>query len=114
MTVHRSYKKGLITAIVLLIGALAFLYAPVLGKLGSDWWSDENYSHGLLVPFVIAFTIWQQRELLSVRTSKGNTWLAWSGIGGALILLVAGTLASELFSQRVSLLMMLAAIVVYF
>ena len=46
-----------------LIGlALAFLYAGVLAKLGRDWWTDENYSHGLLVPFVIGFIIWMESD----------------------------------------------------
>jgi hypothetical protein len=37
--------------------ALAFLFALVLTKLGRDWWTDDNYSHGLLVPFVIGYII---------------------------------------------------------
>ncbi|MDQ3089501.1 MAG: exosortase/archaeosortase family protein [Acidobacteriota bacterium] len=37
--------------------ALAFLFASVLTKLGRDWWTDDNYSHGLLVPFVIGYII---------------------------------------------------------
>ena len=32
----------------LIAAAIAFLYANVLVKLGYDWWTDENYSHGLL------------------------------------------------------------------
>ncbi|CAN5700489.1 hypothetical protein BH24ACI2_BH24ACI2_15440 [soil metagenome] len=44
----------------LIAAAVAFLYANVLVKLGSDWWTDENYSHGLLVPFVIGFIVWSE------------------------------------------------------
>ena len=37
--------------------ALLFAYATVLKKLGHDWWTDENYSHGLLIPFVIGYIL---------------------------------------------------------
>jgi exosortase D (VPLPA-CTERM-specific) len=94
--------------------ALAFLYASVLAKLARDWWTDENYSHGLLVPFVIAFVVWLEfDELKKVRANPSLIF------GGALILLalamlLAGTLGAELFIQRVSLVVMLAGAVVYF
>jgi len=60
-----------------LAAALAFLYASVLWKLGFDWWIDPNYSHGLLVPFIITFILWNgSRHLrrLPVRPS-----LLWGG-----------------------------------
>ena len=48
----------------LIASALAFVYATVLAKLGADWWTDENYSHGLLVPFVIGYIIWLEFDEL--------------------------------------------------
>src|SRR4051812_9284056 len=81
--------------------AFAFLYAPVLAKLGVDWWTDENYSHGLLVPFVIAFIIWNQRELLAASLKRPNTGLGWTGVVVAVVMLLAGTLGAELFTQRI-------------
>ncbi len=42
--------------------ALVFVYFTVLLKLGSDWWNDENYSHGLLIPFIIAYILRHERE----------------------------------------------------
>src|SRR6266571_1935903 len=50
--------------------ALIFAYATVLAKLGHDWWTDENYSHGLLIPFVIGFILWSQRDRLTVQTQR--------------------------------------------
>ena len=38
--------------------ALAFVYFGVLRKLGYDWWTDENYSHGLLIPVIIGYILW--------------------------------------------------------
>ncbi|HJY30173.1 MAG TPA: archaeosortase/exosortase family protein, partial [Pyrinomonadaceae bacterium] len=42
--------------------AIIFAYATVLVKLSYDWWTDENYSHGLLIPFIIGYIIWSQRD----------------------------------------------------
>jgi exosortase D (VPLPA-CTERM-specific) len=97
-----------------IVAAIAFLYASVITKLGHDWWTDENYSHGLLVPFVIVLILWSQRELLASSIIRSNPVYVWCGIAAAILLLCAGTLGAELFSQRTSLVVMLAAVVIYF
>jgi exosortase len=94
--------------------AVVFLYSTVLLKLGRDWWSDENYSHGLLIPFVIGYILWSRRERLA--KFVGRPRMAW----GAIVIMMglfglwAGTAGAELFVQRTSLVLMLAGIVVYF
>jgi exosortase len=94
--------------------ALAFLYAGVLAKLGKDWWTDENYSHGLLVPFVIGFIIWAEFGELKEAARKPAFWLGFLTILFALLMLLGGTLGAELFTQRISLVLMIAGIIVYF
>ena len=93
--------------------ALAFLYFTVIVKLANDWWHDENYSHGILIPFVIAFILWQERRSFFDSRNAPSTWLGAIGIGAALCALWAGTAGAELFVQRVSLVLMLASIVIY-
>ncbi|MFM9905932.1 MAG: exosortase C-terminal domain/associated protein EpsI [Pyrinomonadaceae bacterium] len=95
-------------------GAFAFLYASVLAKLGVDWWSDENYSHGLLVPFVIALICWCEWGGLKKAIDRPAIWLGGGGVLLAILILFAGTLGAELFTQRISMVLMLAGIVVYF
>ena len=99
---------------VAVVAAVVFLYAAVLAKLGVDWWSDENYSHGLLVPFVIGFIVWKGWGGLRSQTKNPSSWLGAIIVILALLLLFASTLAAELFTQRISLALMLAGIVVYF
>ena len=91
-----------------------FLYASVLTKLGYDWWTDDNYSHGLLVPFVIGYIIWLDFDGLRTSRKKPEIWLGIFVSVFAVFLLLGGTLASELFTQRISLLFMVAGAVVYF
>jgi len=97
-----------------LVAAFAFLYAAVLAKLGTDWWTDENYSHGLLVPFIIGYILWIEREALARVTQRANTLWGGIGVAFALFALWAGIAGAELYIQRLSLMLMLASIVVYF
>jgi exosortase len=99
---------------VAIVGVLAFVYFTVLTKLGRDWWNDENYSHGLLIPFVIAFILWQERK--RILEEKPQPALGWGtiGVGLSLLTLWAGTAGAELFVQRISLVVMLASVVIYF
>lgn len=94
--------------------ALSFLYAFVLMKLSFDWWNDENYSHGLLVPFVIAFIIWLEYANLKAKIETPKNLSGICLVLVALVILLGGTLGAELFLQRISLLVMLSGIVVYF
>jgi exosortase len=100
--------------ILAITSALALLYASVLGKLGHDWWTDENYSHGLLIPFVIGYILWTERERLRAAPQHPSVWWGGAGVLLALLMLWAGVAGAELFIQRLSLVLMLAAILIYF
>ena len=98
----------------LIAAALAFVYATVLAKLGRDWWTDENYSHGLLVPFVIGYIVYLEFDELKKAVSKPSLLFGGALILFALAMLLGGTLGAELFTQRISLALMLLGIVIYF
>jgi len=94
--------------------ALAFAYATVLRKLGIDWWTDQNYSHGLLIPFVIGFILWSNRKRFKQTPARPSVFWGGAAVLCALFALWAGTAGAELYTQRMSLVLMLAGIVVYF
>jgi exosortase len=93
---------------------LVFVYGFVLSKLGHDWWTDENYSHGLLIPFIIGYIVWTQREHFTGDKVRPGTILGSSLVVLALLMLFAGTAGAELFMQRFSLVVMFAGIVIFF
>jgi len=97
-----------------IISAIAFTYAAVLVKLSSNWWSDENYSHGLLVPFIIGYILWLQRDKLSSEPARPSTLLGGAAVVLALFALWIGVAGAELYSQRMSLVLLIAGTVVYF
>ena len=57
---------------IAVFAVLLFTYATVLRKLGHDWWTDENYSHGLLIPFVIGYILGPTRS--SSRRRWAHLW----------------------------------------
>ena len=98
----------------ILIGvAILFLYSSVILGLIRHWSADDNYSHGLLVPFVIALIIWQERGNLAKHLERPETVLGTVIILFGLLMLLAGTLGAELFSQRLSLVLVIAGAIVY-
>ena len=96
------------------ISAVVFVYAAILAKLGKDWWTNENYSHGLIVPFVIGYIVWLEFGGLQGAVRKSSGWRGALIILLAFLMLLAGTLGAEVFTQRVSLIVMLAGIIIYF
>lgn len=86
----------------------------MLAKLGSDWWNDPNYSHGLLIPFIIGYILWTERDYLAGVPKRSASLWGGLAIACALLALWAGTAGAELYVQRMSLVLMLAGIVIYF
>lgn len=81
---------------------LAFIYAPVARELWFDWWHDDNYSHGVLVPAITVFLLWSRRDEFRARpvaTDPRGLLLIVPSIG----LLLLGTAGAEYFLQRVSM-----------
>lgn len=95
--------------------ATAALYWTTLAKLGVDWWTDENYTHGLLIPFIIGFVLWTNRKDLASAEPVSDRWemFGLSVVAAGILLLALGVLGSELFTQRVSFVITAAGIVVY-
>jgi len=103
-----------LSRILAIATALVFAYATVLTKLGHDWWTDENYSHGLLIPLIIGFILWSQRERLARTSHHPAMFCGLAAVIFSLVALWAGTAGAELYIQRISLVLMLGGVVLYF
>jgi exosortase len=99
---------------VAIVAVVAFTYGTVLTKLGHDWWTDENYSHGLLIPFITGFIAWSQRDRLLAQTTRPATFWGLTAVVLALFSLWSGTAGAELYVQRTSLVLILAGTILYF
>ncbi len=91
----------------------AWLYAPIVTRLAMQWWQDPNYIHGFFVPAFSLLLLWEDRAKLAALPLKPS----WSGLVillFALLALAVGVLSSEFFLPRISLLLLIAGIVVFF
>lgn len=98
---------------VLAAALFLVLYFPVLVPLAKQWIQDSNYQHGLAVPLVSGFVLWRARASLVAAGEESPAFAGWILIILASVLLVGGTAASELFTTRLSLpLMLIGALLV--
>lgn len=104
----RGYRQWLPYAILGVL--LAVLYHRVAMKLVYDWYTLTDYSHGFLVPLFSVFLIWEKRKVLSNIPVK-QTWAGVPLIVFSLVVLILGTYGVELFTTRISFVMLLAGIV---
>jgi len=96
---------------LLLCLCLAY-YNVFYGMIGS-WFSDENNSHGFIVPLVSGYLVYKRRRQLSRVKSIPDAWgllLIFFGV----VLLIAGWLASEYFTMRFSFIVVLSGGIIYF
>lgn len=96
-----------------LLALIVWLYYSILYRLGAQWIIDPNFSHGFFVPAFALFVLWQDRKRLETVESKPS-WFGIPVIVIALLMLVLGQLGSELFSSRVSFLILLAGLIFLF
>ncbi len=94
--------------------ALLLLYGAVLSLLVQDWWRDDNYSHGFLVPFISGYVIWLNRDRLLMLDDRPRHLTGGALMVLAVMMLIAGLVGSELFISRVSFVVALTGLVIYF
>ncbi len=111
-TQTRSWVSEYWPVLLLALVTLA-LYVPVLGRLIRQWYDDANYSHGFFVPAFCGYLIWNRRQQIAAIKSSPSVWGAVLVIG-SLAVLYLGSLGSELFLQRISLVGVIAGLIVYF
>src|ERR1700716_4017824 len=90
----------------------AALYAPGLAKLARDWSANPTYSHGFLVPPIVLFLAWQQRDRLRHAPASPST-VGLLILAFSLGLYVIGTLGAELFVTRLSMIGVLAGTIIF-
>lgn len=85
---------------VVFFGLLILLcYAPSVRSLAGDWMNDDNMGHGVFVPAVAAYIVWQQKDELKKIPPRTNWWGLVLVLLGAAQSIVA-TLGVELFLSR--------------
>ena len=91
---------------------LIVCYAPILRELVHVWATDDDMGYGFFVLPVAVFIAWRKRKLLTAEPAHSNPWglaiLAWGCLQA-----IAATLAAELYTQRLALVITLTGMVFY-
>ena len=104
-------KLSIVFSAALAIALLGYLYADSLAKLFGYWIGSEDYSHGMFVPVISLFLIWQARHRIAV-AGIGNSWWGLAVISGGLLLYWIGEFATLFVLQHVSLWMVIVGLVI--
>lgn len=84
--------------LALAAAALAYAFHPALAYLYHVWTTNEEYSFGILVPFIAAFLLWQRRDRLALTPFAPS----WSGVALLVFGLALGAAAYLATAQTVS------------
>ena len=90
---------------------LGYLYADSLAFLFGHWTGSEDYSHGMFVPLISLFLIWQARHRIAVAGIE-NSWWGLAVISAGLFLYWIGEFATLYVLQHVSLWMVIVGLVI--
>ena len=105
-------EKQLVIQILILASAFVLVYSHAIATLIEDWYINPNFSHGFLIPFVAVYMAWHKKDALSAIEKKPSS----SGIGViifGMLCFLAGTIGSELFVMRSSMIITIAGMVIY-
>ena len=105
-------KKLEALSILIFLGVLALLYMDPVASMVGEWYTDENYSHGFLIPVISGYLLWQRKdELAKARISPANTGVLIAALG--LLMFLVGNVAGENFTMRFSLLVVVAGAIIF-
>jgi len=102
-------KQTALVAITILL--LLACYASTLRGMFDQWMSDEDMSHGVIVPLVILWIVWRERARWRRLPLRPSAWGFALLLAGA-AMHVAGVLGVGLFASSVALLVSAAGAVV--
>lgn len=89
---------------------LVAVYYRIAAKLIYDWYTLPDYSHGFLVPLFSLFLLWDKRKVLR-STPIRQSWAGLSLVVFAIVVLILGVYGVDLFTSRVSFVILMAGLV---
>ncbi|HEU4635620.1 MAG TPA: exosortase A, partial [Edaphobacter sp.] len=89
---------------------LIALYYRVAIKLVVDWYNIPDYSHGFLVPLFSIFLIWDNRRKIAA-TPIRPSWAGLPVVVLGLLILIFGVYGVDLFTSRVSFVLLLSGLI---
>ncbi len=95
---------------LVIVGLLIALFWSTFRWLSYQWWTNDYYSHGPLIPLIAAFFIW--RGWARVERQPSNWGLA--GLGAGLALYLTALRLRAPFLSALSFVVVLGGLILYF
>ncbi len=95
--------------VVIILAAFTILFSNTIAKLVHDWSTNDNYSHGFLVPFIAAYMIWQKKDQLS-QVQTGHCRVGFLTVFLGMCIFVVGNVGAELFIMRTAIVITIVGI----
>jgi exosortase len=105
-------RNVLVFTALIVVVSFAVLYQNVIAKLATDWFVDDNYSHGIFILPIALYFAWKKRDLLAEARLKPRAF-GLIIILASIAVMLAGILGSELFLTRISMLGTIAGAILY-
>ena len=111
MTLSEAIQVHRIRLVVALL-LLAGLFSSIVPGMVMQWYEDNNYSHGFLIPLIAGYFVYRQLDELKNSPVKPSNF-------GLVVILLAGCqvtlafLGTEYFTLRTSIVTFLAGMVLY-
>ena len=106
-----SYRTTLLKLAIVVV-CLLLLYFRILQGLVSDWVRMPDFSHGFLIPIVSLYFVYERRKQYSV-LSPSSHWAGLAFLLFGVMLCLLGNLATEFFTMRFSMLVVLGGIILF-
>jgi len=106
-----SNRRALLK-LAITIACLALLYFRVIQGLVIDWIHLPDFSHGFLIPMVSFYFVYEKRETLS-GLNPSSSWTGIILLVLGILLLLLGNLATEYFTMRFSILLVLGGMILF-
>lgn len=87
--------------LAVLLAVFGILFHPVLSDLYRAWLENNNYSHGLLVPFITAYLLWKNRRAVNLNNVRPSC-IGFGVLLASLVLYVLGSGGGMVALQRIA------------
>ena len=99
-----------VTILLAAVVALLICYASTLRGMAHQWWTDEDMGYGFIVPFVIAWIVWNERARWRKLPVQPTAW-GFVVLAAAAGLQIASAFGAGLFAASVAFVLSLAGVV---
>jgi len=101
LTRSRTPAIGVGLLALAVIAAALFAFSSALSELSHRWWTEEEYSHGFLIPLVSVWLLWSRRDALLANIGRPS-WIGLALILFAVLVHIIGEYSSLFILSHVA------------